>query len=264
MTRNADWKPYFETFDGVEMALVPAGCFDMGENGAGGRQCFDEPFWIGRYEVTNAQYKRCVDAGECTPPHDTTYYEDPDYADHPVVYVDWFQAVDYAKWRGSKLPTEAEWEYAARGPDALIFPWGNEFNSAHLNSGLSDDRYDETAPVSSFPTGASWVGALDMSGNVWEWVSSAYADYPYMADDGREDPGRTDFRGVLRGGAWWSFNSGDFRADDRNWYNRGSRNRGGGASSALSNSSGLWFLISDFCSLPAGDGRNFEGSGCYN
>lgn len=202
VTRNADWTPYFETFDGVEMALVPVGCFDMGENGEGGRQCFDEPFWIDRYEVTNAQYKRCVDAGGCTPPDDTTYYDDPEYAEHPVVYIDWYQASSHAVWRGSRLPTEAQWEYAARGPDGLIYPWGDEFDRSRLNIYGDVDGYERTAPVGAYVTGASWVGALDLSGNVWEWMSSIYDDYPYRVDDGREDQERRDSNRTLRGGSW--------------------------------------------------------------
>lgn len=211
---NTAWNLVSHTFDGVEMVLVPPGCFEMGNDleawywdGAGsvqgvpdgGRQCFDEPFWIDKYEVTNAQYKRCVDAGGCEPPSARTYYDNPSYDDHPVVYLDWFQAKKYAEWRGGALPTEREWEYAARGPDNPLYPWGDEFVSDNL---VYSGNSSGTAVVGSRPGGVSWVGALDLSGNVWEWVGSAYRDYPYRPDDGREDLDRVDVLWVLRGGSW--------------------------------------------------------------
>jgi formylglycine-generating enzyme required for sulfatase activity len=241
---NADWTPVEREVDGVTMVLVPAGCFDMGSTdaqidaafemceaalGVGEcerawfedespvhRVCFDEPFWIDKYEVTNAQYRACVEAGACTLPGNTQDYEDPAYSDHPVVYVDWDQANDYAEWAGCSLPTEAQWEYAARGPDALVYPWGDEFDGTRLNfcdancsygwaDPAYDDGYAQTAPVGSKPGGVSWVGALDLSGNVWEWVADWYdADYYATLDDGAVNPpGPADgSRRVLRGGAW--------------------------------------------------------------
>ncbi len=242
---NADWTPVIQDFDGVEMVLVPAGCFEMGstdeqieaafqlcerEYGTGQCDrgwfelerpvhdvCFEEPFWIGRTEVTNAQYKACVDAGVCTLPDSTWHYSDPAHADHPMVDVDWFQADAYAAWVGGSLPTEAQWEYAARGPDGLAYPWGDAVDGTQINfcdincpndsfrNAAYDDGYESTAPVGSYPDGASWVGALDMSGNVWEWTSSIYADYPYDTADGREDAGATSERRGLRGGSWGHF-----------------------------------------------------------
>ena len=249
VTRNADWTPVLQEFDGVAMVLVPAGCFRMGSTDdqiaaaiaeceetdsvaacndilfsleqPAAEICFETPFWIGRYEVTNAEYRECVEAGACTLPGDgvltdATIYDDPNYANHPVIFVDWHQANDYAEWRGGRLPTEAEWEYAARGPDGLIYPWGNEIDATRVNfcdvncrgytwrDSNYDDGYAQTAPVGSYPGGVSWVGAYDLSGNIWEWISTIYQDYPYNATDGREsslDAG--SWRG-WRGGAWYS------------------------------------------------------------
>lgn len=226
LTQNSDWTPVIETFDGMAMALVPAGCFDMGGAQVGGRQCFDTPFWIGQYEVTNAQYRACVEAGACSPPADGQYltgdctrYGDPAYDAHPVVCVDWHQANAYAAWHGTayRLPTEAEWEYAASGPDRLLYPWGDTFDGTRLNfcdvhctqpwkNTEYDDGYPHTAPVGSYPNGVSWVGALDMSGNVFEWTSSLYMDYPYDATDGREVGEGVEAGAIraLHGGSWYS------------------------------------------------------------
>ena len=222
--RNEDWTPMIEAFDGVEMALVPAGCFPMGSTdeqvddamqrceqtrGPGGCErdwyrheqpahtvCFDEPFWIDRYEVTNARYGSAGTwAGDQLPREG----------------VNWAEAAAHCAGRGARLPTEAEWEYAARGPDGLAFPWRDRFNGSLLNAcdpgcewnllgtGV-DDGYDHTAPVGSYTEGASWVGALDMSGNVWEWTGNIYGPYPYREPDGGTSGEK---RRVLRGGAWF-------------------------------------------------------------
>jgi formylglycine-generating enzyme required for sulfatase activity len=229
VTRNNDWKPVIMEFYGVEMVLVPAGCFVMGSSdkqvddamqrceqvrGAGNcdrnwyqneqppeKICFEEPFWIDLYEVTNAQY-----GSEGNWPGDR----------YPREEIDWYQAVKHCEKRGLRLPTEAEWEYAARGPDGLLFPWGDVFKRGNLNScdqsceynmiGTSlRDGYPNTAPVGSYPEGASWVGAMDLSGNIWEWTSSIDLDYPYRADDGRELDRSADrsSKRVLRGGSWY-------------------------------------------------------------
>jgi formylglycine-generating enzyme required for sulfatase activity len=164
-----------------------------------------EAFWIDRTEVTNAQYRQCVDAGACSPPQAAnsltreSYYDHPEYDDYPVVNVTWSQARAYAEWAGGRLPTEAEWEYAARGPEGGSYPWGEDPpNERLLNYGR---KVGDTTPVGAYPEGASWVGALDMGGNVWEWTSSLYKDYPYDAEDGREDPG-VEGAHVSRGGAF--------------------------------------------------------------
>jgi formylglycine-generating enzyme required for sulfatase activity len=190
--RNADWRPVIQVFDGYEMVRVPAGCFKMGmENGRRDERpvtevCIQRAFWLDRFEVTNAQYGSEGGYGG---------------ANIPRGNLTWFEARDFCAARGGRLPTEAEWEYAARGPDGLIYPWGNVLMPDRLNY---DQRQLEPSPVGSFPKGASWVGAEDMSGNLWEWVSSLYMPYPYRADDGRENPNDTSTPRVFRGG-WLSY-----------------------------------------------------------
>jgi formylglycine-generating enzyme required for sulfatase activity len=188
-------------------------------------------FWIDRTEVTNGQYRRCEDSGACTQPvesgsyYRSSYYSDPAYANYPVIWVTQGQAANYCAWAGGRLPTEAEWEYAARGPESTIFPWGNEFDGARLNycdkncdAGPNDpsvdDGYADTAPVGSYPAGASWAGALDMAGNVREWVADWYGVYlpGLQADPVGPETGEGH---IPRGGAWLD------KPDDVRSANRG-------------------------------------------
>jgi len=187
-----EWTPQFQTFGGFEMARVPAGCFMMGS--AAGEsdeqpvheQCIEAAFWIDRYEVTNAQYGS---SGEFTGNN------------RPRDSVTWHEASAFCAGRGARLPSEVEWEYAARGTNNRVYPWGNHFDGANLiydaNSGA------QSAVVGSRAGGASWVGAEDMSGNLWEWTSSVYRFYPYNPNDGRENPNDLLPR-ALRGGSWVS------------------------------------------------------------
>jgi formylglycine-generating enzyme required for sulfatase activity len=177
-----------QVFDGVEMVLVPAGCFYMGNDGTGGRQCFDEPFWIDRYEVTNEQY----DSIGCM--------ETSIQPNQPRNCISWVDAHNFCESRGARLPTEAEWEYAARGPDNSIYPWGNDFVADNIV--YLDNSEGQTAAVGSRSSGISWSGAYDLSGNLWEWTSTLYRDYPYDADDGRELYTTDGSHRVLRGGSF--------------------------------------------------------------
>lgn len=182
------------------MMLVPAGCFQMGSDNGWDheqpihQQCFDAPFWIDKTEVTQAQFRAKGGVKAAT----NRFNGD----NRPVERITWFEARDYCEQRGARLPTEAEWEYAARGPDGLEYPWGDTFIAG--NTVYGENSGNQTANVGSRPADASWVGALDMAGNVWEWTSSLYESYPYVAADGREaDTGsRTVVARVLRGGSW--------------------------------------------------------------
>ncbi len=211
--------------DNMEMIFVPAGTFMMGSNNNSDEFIHSvtlPSFWTDKTEVTNAMYKSCVDANEdanedakgCTEPERLgSYFTDINSKDFPVVYVTWFQAVSYCKWAGKdkdgkplytiELPSEEEWEYAARGTDGRIYPWGDKWACAKANaSGIECDPFSKLAPVNNFANGASPFGILDMAGNAWEWVFDVYDRYP-----GDNSIGNSNFRTgrrVLRGGSWYS------------------------------------------------------------
>jgi formylglycine-generating enzyme required for sulfatase activity len=214
VAENSTWEPVIETVGEFEMVLVPAGCFMMG-NEAGRRDerpahevCFDAPFWIDRYEVTNAQYGEQGNfPGE----------------DRPRENLTWHEAQAFCATRGGRLPTEAEWEYAARGPSNLYYPWGDELVGENLV--FDQNANGETAPVGSRPGGVSWVGTNDQAGNVWEWTLSEYARYPYEAHDGRNNLDSFETDRVFRGGTGSYINFGASatarfhrEADSRDWF----------------------------------------------
>jgi formylglycine-generating enzyme required for sulfatase activity len=196
VTTNAGWTPRYATINTIEMVLVPPGCFIMGtENGDAderptARQCFEQPFWLDRFEVTDDQFTLL--GGRTSYPGNRWPGENM-----PRVNVTWFEAHAFCLQRGSRLPTEVEWEYAARGPDGWLYSWGNDWNIAFVSS------VGDTGPrsVGSVANITSWVGAADMTGNVWEWTSSLYRPLPYVATDGREDTAHPGPR-VQRGGAY--------------------------------------------------------------
>lgn len=216
---------------GVTMRLVPAGEFTMGSDtddsnfNPAHRMTLDA-FYMDKYEITNARYADCVVAGVCKPPHETksnyrdSYYGNIQFANFPVIYVDWAMAQTYCgTWREARLPTEAEWEKAARGTDERSYPWGEGISCDQANYDGEPD-YDvfcsgETSAVGSYESGQSPYGLYDMAGNVFEWVSSIPKAYPYDATDGREDPTSSDSR-VIRGGAW-SEDANDQQVFYRSW-----------------------------------------------
>jgi formylglycine-generating enzyme required for sulfatase activity len=220
-------------------------------------------FWLDRTEVTNEMYRKCVEAGTCEEPYYLTYYDDPQFSNHPVVWVSWADAVYYCSYVDRRLPTEAEWEKAAAwdpvNSQKLIYPWGNEYDCSKGNfddeteldaslmhdGSVSCDGFDGIAPVGSFSQGASPYGALDMGGNVWEWVHDAfievdpfdatiqnyYAVSPLVNPTG-VDPAITEYR-VMRGGSWdWTFGFG--RAAYRLWFGKYDKYEGVGFRCAVS------------------------------
>ena len=220
VNRNGDWQPIIRRLDALDMALVPAGCFTMGSTalqlteavvsceryfGSGKCQvdfvqsetpphevCFDHPFWIGNTEVTNRLYSSSSSTDM------QAMYRGPSW---PRETVTWQEASQFCMSHNARLPTEAEWEFAARGPDALIYPWGNEFHLERLISGRLSP-----ADVASVPAGVAWVGAFDMSGGVAEWVADWYTPYPQASVTDPHLPADGQQR-VLRGGSWFSFAS---------------------------------------------------------
>jgi hypothetical protein len=189
---NRAWIPFIQPFNSVEMVLVPVGCFMMGSEVSNRdneypphQQCFDKLFWIDRVEVTNSQFGS---------------YGFWAQDERPREVVNWFEAREFCLNRGGRLPTEVEWEYAARGPDSLIYPWGNEFVADNVVYGHNSTA--QTDLVGLRLEGASWVGALDMSGNVYEWTSTILAPYPYNMNDGRENLTEIISGRVARGGSW--------------------------------------------------------------
>ena len=189
------------------MIQIPPGPFTMGSTeGPDDERPAHEvtlaAFSIDRFPVSNSQYAGFLNSVNATAKTAARLYDfdDPDarvhrrgerwaadtgYENHPVVEVPWLGAVEYCRSKAKRLPTEAEWEKAARGADARRYPWGSEVPDARR--ARFESRYNETAPVDAHPAGASPYGVREMSGNVWEWVASAYRPYPYRADDGRED-----------------------------------------------------------------------------
>lgn len=198
---NYSDQPMGNGLDTSEMVYIPAGSFMMGASEENLQAMFwDKPahevvldaFWIDKYEVTNDQFAKCVATGYCVQPRllssqtQTEYYGKADFADYPVIYVDWNQASYYCNWVGKRLPTEAEWEKAARGTDSRIYPWGNNGDPANL---MNVDRLQDgdTEKVGSYPDGASPYGVLDMGGNVWEWTADLF-DKDYYTYSPTENP----------------------------------------------------------------------------
>ena len=205
--------------DGAEMVYVPAGEFLMGSEDAVANSdeapehtVYLDAYWIYKNEVTNAQYRQCIEDGVCS-----GYLSRYTESEYPAIYISWYDANDYCQWVGGRLPTEAEWEKAARGEDGRTYPWGEAEANCTLVQfhGCSGG----TVPVGSSPAGASPYGALDMAGNVWEWVADWYdADYylksPLQNPTG---PASGTYR-VIRGVSWDNILWG-LRASFRFWGN---------------------------------------------
>ncbi|MBP7042697.1 MAG: SUMF1/EgtB/PvdO family nonheme iron enzyme [Chloroflexi bacterium] len=218
------------TKDGMVMVFIPAGEFPMGTSDEQRTRLIDEhiwdknwneselplhtvyldAYWIDQTEVTNGQYALCVADGPCQEPRflksatRDSYFGNPEFQNYPVVYVDWTMAKAYCTWAGRRLPTEAEWEKAARGADGRLYPWGNEIDNTRANFTGSGSEGGDTTAVGSFIEGASPYGVLDMAGNVWEWVADEYAQRYYYNSPSENPPGPTltGTRYTVRGGSW--------------------------------------------------------------
>lgn len=203
--------------DGMPAVYIPDGTFRMGGMDPDVDRDEEPPhnvtmkgFWMDKLEVTNAMYTLCVQAGACELPQTfksetrESYFNNPEFNDFPVVYVTWLQADTYCKWAGRRLPTEAEWEYAARGTDYRTYPWGED----RPDSSRGNFNYfvGDTTRVGNYPAGASPFGILDMAGNVTEWVADFY-DLDYYSQSANVNPtgpgARSEyFNRVVRGGTF--------------------------------------------------------------
>jgi formylglycine-generating enzyme required for sulfatase activity len=230
--------------NGIKQVYVPAGCFMRGSDPAVDREamedetpqhkvCISKAYWIDQFENTNTEFQQFIDVGGYndkqwwtaegwawhTRTGRTKPVNFPDFTapNQPRAGITYYEAEAYAKWRGGRLPTEAEWEYAARGPDSTIYPWGNEFDATKLNycdepcpyvwaDKAHSDGFLHSAPVvDTYPTGVSWVGAYKLAGNAWEWVADWYqsTDCAKKVQNDPVGPATGTLRG-LRGGAWWT------------------------------------------------------------
>jgi formylglycine-generating enzyme required for sulfatase activity len=189
-----------------------------------------DAFWIYQTEVTNSMYRACVEQGKCATPQEVSshthedYYNNPEFDGYPVIHVTYEDGLTYCDWAGARLPTEAEWEKAARGEEGALFPGGNDElgndlanfcdegcpgHSEEFTEFGFNDGYRDVAPVGSYPAGASPFGALDMAGNVLEWVADWYAvDYYSLSPHENPTGPESGTRHIIRGGSWWSLREG--------------------------------------------------------
>jgi formylglycine-generating enzyme required for sulfatase activity len=252
----------------MALVYVPAGEFLMGtKNGLTDEQpihkVYLDSYWLDQTELTNAMYAKCVETGQCDKPSFLAFYDDSAFASHPVEYVSWRDALNYCTWADRRLPTEAEWEKAAAWDpytnQQRVYPWGNEYDCRKGNfddetelddslmpdGNVSCDGFVRSAPVGSFPDGASAFGALDLGGNVWEWVHDAFIEVDpfnasiqnYYAISPLEnpqgvDPAITEYRS-MRGGSY-NFTFGYGRSAYRLWFGLDDSYEGVGFRCALS------------------------------
>jgi formylglycine-generating enzyme required for sulfatase activity len=240
---------WIRPFDGAVMVFVPGGTFQMGIGtdqaaAAGWNEHPEHPvyvdsFWIDKYHVTNKQFAEFLFMRGNQLENGVAWYDDESefgllekrldlykpylgFEDHPVIGASWYGAQNYCDWIGGRLLTEAEWEYAASGPENRLYPWGNEFDCRVGNfhdwtdedvpvsfpGERGCDGFDFTSPVDAYPGGASWVGVLDMAGNVWDWVAD-WSVYPYPSGYQINPTGpESGTNKIVRGGSWDNYHWG--------------------------------------------------------
>ena len=208
-----NYPPFYNPVNNMELAYVPEGKFLMGSNPYDHylgqselpqHSVYLDAFWISKTQVTNAMFTSCVNAGVCkySVSHKINpHYLDPLYSNHPVVYVSWEMAQTFCRWTGGSLPTEAEWEKAARGPDGARYAWGEE--RPRLKFVNAANEYGTTTITGIFPYGKSYYGVFDMGGNVREWVNDWYDPtyYQYTTDRNPMGP-ETGDKKVLKGASF--------------------------------------------------------------
>ncbi|HRQ24480.1 MAG TPA: formylglycine-generating enzyme family protein [Anaerolineales bacterium] len=248
--------------DQAEIIYIPAATFDMGLSNAQSNILASKwntkpilleqsqpqhsvslgAFWIYRTEVSNDMYRQCVKAGRCIAPLQgnsatrSSYYDNENFSNYPVVYVSWQMSQMYCEWAGGSLPTEAQWEYAARGPDGYLYPWGNSSWSSAL-ANVENSNIGDTSPVDAYSAGASSFGVLNMSGNVFEWVFDWYRKDYYKTNTNWSNPMGPEngdiYQGEqlksIRGGSFYnpignsSVGIHDWERGNSSWYNVGFR-----------------------------------------
>ncbi len=214
--------------DASVMVYVPEGEIEMGDGEKVDRprhRVFLSGYWIGVYAINNVQYARFVGPTRNRPPNVSNWISAPavwqglrvlpEFFDHPVVCVSWDDAHAYAKWMGASLPSEAQWEKAARGPKGLLYPWGDRWEAGRCRNSASRGQ-ETTCAVSGYPRGVSGYGTYNQSGNVLEWCADWYAEGYYGQSPAQDPvgPGEGELR-VRRGGGWRNTDADDFRATSR-------------------------------------------------
>jgi formylglycine-generating enzyme required for sulfatase activity len=217
---------------GGPMMFIPAGEFMMGCNSEVDKECIEDEkpyhrvylddYYMDKHEVTAGDYEKCVNAKSCSKLNSGSICNNGNSrkSNHPINCVNWNQADNFCKWAGKRLPTEAEWEKAARGTDGRIYPWGNEFDCNKSCNSVKPCNHNSTCTAGSIPADMSPFGAMDMGGNVWEWVADWYGAGYFKISPSNNPRGASSGKyRVLRGGSWGVSHPEILRVSYRFWIN---------------------------------------------